>query len=284
MFKEKANYALSWMAPRLGVSVSGYYRYLYSKPSVRRLDEQKLSMRIKAIFCEHKGRYGSPRITYELKKQGKSISVKRTARLMREQGLVAVSAAKRRPKTTLSNSKHPKADNVLARDFTAVCPNEKWAGDITYIRTTEGWLYLAVLLDVFSRKVIGYQMGTRVDTDLALGALQSAIEQRGLKDGLIHHTDRGSTYTAHRYQNRLDGCIISMSRKGNCWDNAISESFFATLEKELLMQNKPQNTEATIAMVFEYIQIYYNTKRMHSSIGYQTPQQCEDNFYADLAA
>lgn len=268
------DYPVRWMCRRLEVSSSGYYDWRGREPSAHALRDTQLSESIREVFGEHQARYGAPRVCRQLKEQGMLTSQKRVARLMKEQQLCAV-VRKKRPKTTQTDSSHPKAANHLARDFCARTPNQKWVGDITYVPTHQGWLFLAVLLDLFSRKVIGYQMSSRIDTQLALDALKTAIEARGLPEGLVHHSDRGCQYTSASYQARLAGCTISMSRKGNCWDNAVAESFFATLEKELLMKREFQTKEEANIAIFEYIEIYYNKKRMHSSIDYHTPTAFE---------
>ena len=282
MHAQKANYPVVFMAKRLKVSVSGYYRACAAKRSAHTQRDEVLLEHIKSIFAEHKGRYGSPRVHQVLLSRGERTSQKRVMRLMRQEGLRS-RVRQTRVKTTQSDVSHRKAANVLARDFSAEAPNQKWLGDITYLPTRQGWLYLAVLLDAFSRKVIGYAMSSRIDTQLTLDALNMACQERGLPKGLIHHTDRGSQYTATVYQERLATCTVSMSRKGNCWDNAVSESFFATLKKEALPESIFQTRELARLAIFEYIHTYYNQVRMHSVLGYQAPNQFEHN-YARLRA
>jgi transposase InsO family protein len=186
------------------------------------------------------------------------------------------------PKTTDSNHRLPVAPNLLDRAFERTAPNQAWVGDITYVRTGEGWLYLATLLDLYSRKVVGWSMSDRIDRHLALGALEMATINRQPGPGLIHHTDRGTQYASGDYRNALEkhGMIASMSRKGNCWDNAVAESFFSTLKTELAGSYK-SHADARRA-IFEYIEVFYNRKRRHSSIGYVSPTEFEDRFYSEI--
>lgn len=276
MVAEKAHFPVAFMARTLEVSRTGFYAWLKRPPSARALEDQRLGARAEAIHKEHKGRYGTPRVHKQLQAEGETPSRKRVDRILLERGLRA-KAKKRFKKTTNSNHNDPVAPNHLDRCFEATAPNQKWAGDITYLPTAEGWLYLAVLLDLYSRKVVGWAMSERVDADLAIAAFEMAVKNRGASDKLLHHTDRGSTYTAFAYRKKLKPYKVrlSMSRKGNCWDNAVSESFFGTLEKELCQGTIFRSREHARAEVFAYIEGYYNEKRIHSSIGYVTPNQKE---------
>jgi len=222
------------------------------------------------------GRYGSPRVHAVLAGQGVQISRKRVARLMREQGLCA-----RRPrrfrKTTDSNHRFPIADNLLERSFEVDAPNTAWAGDITYIPTREGWLYLAILLDLYSRIVVGWAMRDDMERQLCLDALTMALTSRRPGRGLLHHTDRGSQYASHDYRAALDakGLVCSMSRKGDCWDNAVAESFFKTLKTELVDDADFATRAQARRAIFEFIEVWYNRQRLHSHLDYRSPTEYE---------
>lgn len=276
---EKADYPVAWMCRQLDVSKSGYFAWSGRTPSARALRDEELIATIRRIFDEHRGRYGSRRIHQELKAQGQDVGLNRVERLMREAGLRG-HGKRRFKKTTDSTHLLPVAPNILRREFRAEKPNQVWAGDITYIWTAQGWLYLAVLLDLFSRTVIGWKMSERITKKLAIDALQMAVAQRGVPDGLLHHSDRGSQYASHDYRQLLDahGIIVSMSRKGDCWDNAVSESFFASLEKELLIDSFFHRRDDARQAVFEYIEGYYNRGRRHSTLGYLSPFEYERQF------
>jgi transposase InsO family protein len=217
--------------------------------------------------------------------EGFIISKERTRRLMRLEGLVSL-RPKRYKATTDSNHDDPIAPNVLNRNFTTDAPNKVWVGDITYIYTHEGWLYLAVLIDLFSRKVVGWSMSSSLDRRLCLNSLEMAVRQRRPEPGLLHHSDRGCQYTSGDYQRALEGigAICSMSRKGNCWDNAVAESFFATLKAEALYQQTFATRKEAIAVIFEYIESYYNRSRLHSTINNMTPVAFEQRSEARAKA
>jgi transposase InsO family protein len=228
--------------------------------------------------------YGSPRVQQELTAAGLPVSTKRVARLMREDRLAARPRKARRVATTDSDHTEPIAPNLLARQFDVhgVAVNRVWVSDITYIPTREGWLYLATVLDLGSRRCVGWAMRDAIDVELALGALRMAREARHPAPGLIHHSDRGSVYAAEAYRAELGahGMVASMSRKGNCYDNAVAESFFATLEFELLMKNDwPTRAEARRA-IFRYIETWYNPRRRHSTLGYVSPAEYEEQLQA----
>jgi putative transposase len=273
---ERAYYPVAFSCRVLGVSRSGYYRWAGAGPSKRAQDDVKLTAEIRQIHGEHKGRYGSPRIHREMKERGCRVGRKRVARLMCQEGLVGRTPRRFR-KTTDSRHKHRIAPNLLARDFSADAPNKAWVGDITYVPTRDGWLYLAVLLDLFSRRVVGWSMSDRIDTELALNALQMAQMQRPILVGLIHHTDRDCRYASDDYQAALSaaGMVASMSGKADCWDNAVAESFFATLEKELLSTEPLKSRKETRIEVADYIERYYNDVRRHSYIDYVSPLEFE---------
>jgi transposase InsO family protein len=260
------------------VSRAGYYKWVAAEPSTRAIEDAVLAAEVQEVFHEHHGRYGAPRIRRALRRRGPRPSKKRVARVMRVLGLRGHTPRRFR-KTT--DSRHTKriAPNLLERNFTVATPNSVLAGDITYIATTDGWLYLAVLLDLYSRRVVGWAMSDRIDTELALGALRMAGDTRALEPNWIHHTDRDCRYGSDDYLAALNdlGARPSMSRKGDCWDNAVSESFFATLEKELLALHPLQNRSATRQAVADYIDNYYNLIRLHSHLDYVSPVEFETN-------
>lgn len=273
---EKAGYAVSMMCALLGVCRSGFYAWMKREPSNHAKEDERLGAMAEEVFGEHRGRYGAPRVHAELAARGERVACKRIARLLKDRDCV-VKPKKRYRVTTKSSPTATFADNVLNRDFQASGPNQKWVTDITFIHTLEGWLYLAVLLDLFSRRVVGWSMSDTITRQLPLDALTMAVQYRGAPAGLIHHSDRGSQYTSGDYQKRLKAfqTVPSMSRKGNCWDNAVAESFFATLEKELLISERFESRIEARAAVFEYIEIYYNRKRRHSTLGYLSPVEFE---------
>jgi transposase InsO family protein len=275
---ERANIPVAQACRVLRVSRSGYYRWLEAPPSPRAIDDAALAAEVTEVFHEHRGRYGAPRIRRALVRRDRRPSKKRVARVMREQGLKAHTPRRFR-KTTDSRRTKRIAPNLLERDFTASAPNNALAGDITYIPTTEGWLYLAVLLDLYSRRVVGWAMSDRIDTELALAALRMAAATTPLTPGWIHHTDRDCRYGSDDYTEALRRVQArpSMSRKGDCWDNAVSESFFATLEKELLAQQPIKNRLDTRNDVADYIDNYYNLVRLHSHLDYVSPIEFETN-------
>jgi transposase InsO family protein len=245
-------------------------------PSARVKQDARLKVEIAASHSASRRTYGSPRILRDLREDGHEVSRKRVARLMRELGLEGCRKRRFRP-TTDSQHRFPVAPNVLMRDFEVDTPNTAWATDITYLATLEGWLYLAVILDLFSRRIVGYAMSERIDRALVLEALGKALAQRpGVRD-LVHHSDRGSQYASHDYREALDQARItcSMSRRGNCWDNAVAESFFGTLKTELLYELPLQTRSATRSAVANYIETFYNVRRRHSSLGYQSPLEFE---------
>ena len=259
-----------------GVSRSGYYAWSKRKPSQRAIANRRLDIKIKALFAEHDKRAGSPRITLDLCDDGELCSVNRVARQMKVLGLCALAKRKFNVTTDSEHSK-PIYDNILGRDFTTTAINQKWAGDITYIHTQEGWLYLAVVIDLHSRAVIGWAMDKRMKAGLVCDALTMALQRRHYPTGVIVHSDRGSQYCSKQYRKVIKRyqLIGSMSRKGNCWDNAISESFFHTLKVELVHEQNYVTRLAAKQSLFQYIAGYYNRKRRHSSIQYQSPIQFE---------
>lgn len=269
---EKARHSIVLLCQVLQVSRSGYYAWRQRPSSVRARQNWELMLRIGQIAKQARGCYGSPRMVAELRAQGYRVGKQRVARLMRSLGIRARSARR----YVVTTQRGPQAaEHLLQREFEAEAPDIKWAGDITYLETTEGWLYLAVLMDLCSRRIVGWSMSTAIDEHLVLGALQAALDRRQPAGGLIHHTDQGRQYLGRRYQRLLEQHNIrcSMSRSGNCWDNAVVESFFATLKKEL--GKKFTTRKQARNAVFDYIEIFYNRQRRHSALGYQTPHEFE---------
>jgi putative transposase len=259
----------------LGVSVSGYYAWQGRGASQHQQEDTHLLTQIKAVYQAGRGLYGSPRIHAALCQQGVLCSRKRVARLMRQAGLHSRRRPKRRIRTTDSRHHRPLAPNLLKQDFSADATNEKWLGDIVGIWTEEGWLYLAALLDTYSRFIVGWAMSLARDEALVMDALCMALGQRDIPEAaeLIHHTDRGSQYTADEYLALLKahGIQVSMSGKGNPYDNAMMESFFSTLRAELTDLERFPTRQAARTAVFEFIEVFYNRQRLHSSLGYRSP-------------
>lgn len=264
------------MCDLLGVNRSCYYKWLKASPSQLTRENQVLSNKIKDLFLDSRCTYGSRRLKNALAKMGFNVSRRRISRLMFEMSL-SCKTKKKFKATTDSKHKLPIADNLLSRKFNINQPNTHYVGDITYIPTNEGWLYLAVVIDLFSRKVVGWAMENNMKAELVNKALLNAIWQRKPKAGLIWHTDRGSQYASDSHRKILNQHAIkqSMSRKGNCWDNAVSESFFHTLKTELTHHCKFKTREADKAKIFEYIEVFYNRKRMHSANDYLSPEEYE---------
>lgn len=267
----------------LDVSPSGYYAWRIRPESARSRADRLLKNEIRSIFDKSRETYGSPRIHDELGDRGIRCGRKRVARLMKQDQLEPKKARRYRV-TTVSSETHEKAPNILNRHFAVDAPDTAWVGDITYLWTAEGWLYLAVILDLYSRRVIGWALSTRMTQDLAIAALDRAFFERNPGAGLLHHSDRGSQYTSNSYRERLKkkGLVVSMSRKGDCWDNAVAESFFATLKIEL--GNTFSSREAARLALIDYIEIFYNRQRRHTSIGGLTPVQAEARFELEAAA
>jgi putative transposase len=265
------------MCDALSVSPSGYYAWRLRAESPRKIANRELLGDIQRIHAHHRERYGAPRIHAELRAEGQTVSRKRIERVMRQHGIRARAPRRYRVCTTDSRHSLPVAPNLLDRNFVADRPNQVWLADITYIATGEGWLYLAVILDLFTRKVVGWAMRDHMRAELTIAALTMAIQRRRPGAGLIHHSDRGSQYAAGDYRDILGRAIIiqSMSRKGNCWDNAPMESFFGTLKTELVHQREYPERDAARRDLFGYIEGYYNRQRIHSAIGYITPEQAE---------
>jgi putative transposase len=275
--KEHPNYSILKMCRILNVSRSGYYQWYKRGDSHHKKRDLELKEKILHIFNKHKQRYGSPRIHDELRDMDIRCGKKRVERLMRELGIRARHKRQFRV-TTNSKHDHPVAPNLLNRQFKVNAPNKVWVADITYIRTFEGWLYLAAVMDLYSRKIVGWAMSDTISTELALSALRMAIQRRRPTKGLMHHSDRGVQYASHPYQKVLKAhqMVCSMSRKGNCWDNAVMESFFSTLKTECIEGKIYLSRARAKCKIFEFIEIDYNRNRRHSSIGSMTPENFEN--------
>jgi transposase InsO family protein len=279
--RHRGEFPVRLMCRVLAVSVSGFYAAQGRAPSARAQRDQVLRLKVRAAHRQSRRRYGAPRVHGELTTQGERVAKKRVARLMREDGLVG-----RRPRrfvrTTDSRHADPIAPNVLDRQFgvdQVAGPNRVWVSDITYLPTREGWLFLAIVLDLASRRVVGWALRETLEAELAVAALRMALAARRPAPGLIHHSDRGSQYTGGAYQAVLaaHGLVGSMSKKGDCWDNAVAESFFATLETELLLEADWATRAEARHAVFEFIEVWYNRERRHSSLGYRSPAAFEEH-------
>ena len=270
-------YPLSVLCRTLAVSVSGYYAWRKRTPSARHQADAVLSGYIRHAFVAGRGVYGSPRIHAYLRHQGIRCGRKRVIRLMRAQGLCAARRRRRKPRTTDSQHTQPVAPNLLQRNFTATVPNDKWVADITGIETRQGWLYLAGIVDTYSRYAIGYAMDTRRDETLVETALEMALFSRRPQAGLVHHSDRGSQYTSWGYRAILEsqGIVLSMSGKGDPYDNALMESFFATLKAECVERQAFDTIQQARTCIFEYLEVFYNRQRLHSALGYRSPMAFE---------
>ncbi len=269
---EKATYPVTVLCRVLRVSTSGFYAWLCRDPSEHTQGDEALIGEIVAAFHRGRGTYGSPRVHAELIARGIPVGRKRVARLMAEHGLYA--APKRRfRRTTDSSHSLPVAENVLDRHFDPGRANAVWASDLTYLWTAEGWLYLAVVLDLFSRRVVGWSTSKRLLPDLVTNALEMAVGRRLPPAQLLHHSDRGSQYASDAFQTLLarHGILCSMSRRGDCWDNAVVESFFGTLKTELIYQQPWMRRSELHVAIAEYIELFYNTERRHSYLGYLSP-------------
>ena len=280
MQQHETEFPLVVMCAVFAVSRSGYYAWWKNPASKRKQASDKLLKEIRIAHHESRETYGSPRVYQALKQQDIPCSENRIARLMQEDGLRAKS--KRRFKAT-TNSKHdlPVAPNLLQRDFSPEKPDQVWAGDITYIWTTEGWLYLAVVLDLFSRSVVGWAMAKRMTRRLVMDALAMAKQRRRASPGLIFHSDRGSQYASADFQSLLakHGMLCSMSRTGDCWDNAPVESFFGSLKQELVFHQKYSTHFHARQSIFDYIERFYNRRRLHSTLGFQSPALYEAAYF-----
>jgi putative transposase len=274
------------MCSVLKVSRSGFYKWYVTQslpPTEHCKQREKLSKRIAYIFNDHNKRYGSPKIWDQLRKEGYVVTEKTVGRIMKELGLRSCVARKFKVITTDSNHDFPISPNLLNQNFATAAPNQSWVTDITYIPCREGKLYLANVLDLCTRKLVGWALGSRMTVDLVLSALDQAYEAKKPAEGLIHHSDRGSQYASASYRERLQsyGMISSMSRKGNCYDNAVIESFHGVLKRELVYQTKFATRQQAYDEIFEYIELYYNRKRVYGSLGCFSPDSFEAQYYAN---
>jgi putative transposase len=279
--KNHANeFSIEKMSKEFKVSRSGYYQFIHAEQSARSKEDDRLLNLIKMIHKISRATYGSPRIHAELRARGETCSRKKVARLMKKAGIEA-KMKKRFKVTTKVNPKVKAAPNLLKQDFTADAPNQRWVADFTYVATGEGWLYVAIILDLFSRKIVGLAMEERMTTDLVIKALEQAILHRQPEAGLIHHSDKGSQYTSQDFQALLVlyGVISSMSGTGNCYDNATAESYFHTLKTEHVYFEHYETREEAKTSIFEYIWVFYNKIRRHSSLGYLSPEEFEQQWY-----
>jgi transposase InsO family protein len=284
MVDHRGEHRVEKMAKNLGVTRSGFYAWIGRGKGPRRAEDEQLVDLIKEIQQEVKNRYGSPRMTQELRRRGRRVGHNRVARLMRE-GQLGARPRKPYRVTTNSNHGHPVAENVLQRQFAVPTANTVWVSDISYIATAEGWMYLCAVLDLYSRRVVGWSMDKGLGAELAVKALQMALLARRPIVGLLLHSDRGVQYCASAFRALTGerGIVQSMSRKGDCWDNACAETFFASLKRELVGSRIFQTREQARREIFEYIEVFYNRRRLHSYLGYLTPAEFESSASRDAA-
>jgi putative transposase len=268
------------MCKVLEVSRSGYYKWL-SSVGQRKQRRKKLAERIQYHYADNHGLYGSPKITHLLHREGFKVTQKTVGRIMREQGLRARTVKKFRVQTTNSNHMFPIAPNLLDQDFNVARPNRVWVSDITYIRTRQGMMYLASVMDLCTRKIVGWSLADRMTVDLVKDALDKAYAQKKPQPGLIHHSDRGSQYASLEYREKLKnyGMVASMSRKGNCYDNACIESFHSILKREMIYLEKPKTKTEARQQIYWFIEFWYNRKRIHSHLNYLSPDRFESQYY-----
>lgn len=273
----KRVWPVNLMCGVLDVSTSGYYDWTTRLPSAQALANEALDFRIDELFVAHRQRYGAPRIADTLRDDGLQCSDNRVARRMRVKGLRAIQAKKFKV-TTDSNHSKPVAPDLIEQNFSADAPNQKWTSDITYVWTDQGWLYLAVVMDLYSRAIVGWSMNRRMTQELVCNALHMALFRRGFPKGTIIHSDRGSQYCSKRYQKLIErnGLRCSMGRRATCYDNAVTESFFHTLKVELVHRERYLTRRMAQSSIFEYIETYYNRQRKHSAIGHRIPMQFEN--------
>lgn len=275
--EHRKRWPVAAMCRVLKVSRSGFFAWSRRRPSARQRRREELLEKIKQVHQENRELYGSPRVHRALLIDGQNVSRNTVAKLMRREKIRARARRRFVPRTTDSAHRRPVADNLLDRNFTADKPDRKWVADITYVPTQEGRLYVAAVLDLFSRRIVGWSMADHLQTDLVGDALHMALQQRRPEAGLLHHSDRGVQYASDRYQHLLanNGIQVSMSGKGDCWDNAVMESFWATLKTELIHQEQYASRPQAKLSIFEYIEAFYNRKRLHSSLDYVSPEAFE---------
>jgi putative transposase len=275
--KHRGVWPVTWLCEALGVSRSGFHAWLTRTPSTRSCTDKVLGNEARLSFLASDRTYGARRVWHDLLAEGHSCGLHRIERLMRQQALRARPRRRSLPKDNGERSTNAIAPNVLARQFEADAPNRKWVADFTYIWTAEGWLYVAAVIDLFSRRVVGWSMSSTMTTQLVADALVTAIWRRGKPDALLHHSDRGSQYTSEPFQRLMadHGVVCSMSRSGNCWDNAAMESFFSSLKIERVARKVYRTRDQAKADVFDYIERFYNPRRRHSTLGYLSPVEFE---------
>ena len=283
--QQRKHYAVALMCRVMEVSESGYYVWRKRPESRRSSGNRQLLVQIRLVFAEARGAYGSIRVHRELKAQGTACGLNRVARLMRLEGLRAKGSKKFRATTDSSHHK-PVAPHLLQRNFAVATPNTVWAGDITYLWTGQGWLYLAVVIDLFSRKVVGWAVSSAIDSALVVLAFERAIVRRRPDKGLMFHSDRGVQYASELFRHKLQqvGAVQSMSRKGNCWDNSVVESFFHSLKVERMHGQRFATKNEVEQEVFEYIERFYNRNRRHSTLGYVSPDEYEAHTFLQAKA
>lgn len=271
--KHRGIWPSAWLCETLDVSRSGFYAWLTRAPSNRQRSNEILSSEVRSSFLQSDRTYGARRVWHDLLAAGHACGLHRVERLMQKQGLRARPRRRGLPQDRGNRMSSAMAPNVLDRQFTASAPNQKWVADFTYIWTAEGWLYVAVVLDLYSRRAVGWSMHATMTTQLVTDALMMAVWRRGKPDALLHHSDRGSQYTSEQFQRLLSelGVTCSMSRSGNVWDNSAMESFFSTLKTERIARKVYRTRDQARAEVFDYIERFYNPKRRHSTLGYVSP-------------
>jgi putative transposase len=277
MSEQRGAHSVEKMAEVLGVARSGYYSWIEGGPSARAVEDKELVEQIKGIQGEVRHRYGSPRMREELHRRGRQVGKKRVARIMRENAL-GWRPKRRFVLTTRSEKGQEVAENLLNRNFSVPAANRAWVSDITYVATSEGWIYLCSVLDLYSRRVVGWALSCDLSAELVLAAVAMAVMRRRPPKGLMFHSDRGVQYTSSQFKAFVDGhgFIQSMSRRGDCWDNACAETFFKTLRAELIRGTIYPSREEARAEIFEYVEVFYNRKRLHSYLGYLTPSEYEE--------
>ena len=283
----KGEHPIRMLCDLLNVSHSGYYRWCQQRPSPRQREDAIIAEKVKAAHRASRGSYGAPRILEDLREEGTRTSKRRCARLMRQLGLQGRKKHRRKPRTTDSRHAKPVAENIIAIRPAPTGPNQTWLTDITYIDTAEGWLYLAAILDLWSRRIVGWACGPTLHTCLVLAALQDALKRRNPPKGLLHHSDRGSQYVDADYIKALEAAGIerSMSRSGNCFDNAAMESFWSSMKSDTeLDKSIPASRHHAELAVFDYIETFYNTTRRHSSLGQISPVAFENKKQSDIKA
>ena len=275
----KEEHSIRALCLALEVSASGYYDWHHSKTSLRRLEDEQLKEKIQRIHRDSRQTYGAPRIQMHLRQQGQRHGRNRIARLMRQQGVFGRQNKRYRLRTTDSHHEEPIAPNRLAMVPAATRPNQIWAADITYVGTAQGWVYVAAIVDLYSRRVVGWAVSQQINTALVLSALNMALCHRQPAAGLIFHSDRGVQYASLEYRRALEMAqlLASMSRKANCYDNAMMEAFWSTLKVELIYRREFDNQTQVRQALFEYIEVFYNRHRLHSALGYRTPAGFENN-------